>query len=385
MKQFARIFWEFFKISLLVIGGGHAIAIVADDVFSRRLKWTKPNEIIDALPLIQSFPGLIAGNTAIYVGWKMAGRFGALVALIAVAVPPLVIFLGVCYGITWLPVENPHMAGALLGLRAALVGIVASVIVRSWRKTVRNLGDYIVMALTTAALLCPLNINPAWAILIAALVGILRHKTSDLTPATSSSQSSSFSIQFFIALAAVIVVACVSPLARVFLKFGCSCFGGGYPLVAMYLAEFVGPAAPMLQLPAEEFASVIALTQATPGPVSINAATFFGFRLGGILGAIMATASLLVPSYFILTSVLGALKKWCNSRWVGGALEGVKPATNALMFKAVFVFAGMSIFTQGRFSLLGLALALSSFLLIRYTKLPVMVAIFLSALVGAVL
>ena len=94
MKKLLRLFWEFFKISLFVVGGGYAIIVVADEVFGRKLKWLKEGELLDHLPVFQMVPGLIAGNTAIYTGLKVAGRLGAVVALVAVALPSFLIFLG---------------------------------------------------------------------------------------------------------------------------------------------------------------------------------------------------------------------------------------------------------------------------------------------------
>ena len=77
MKNRLALFWEMFKISLFVVGGGFAILAVADDRFSRKLKWTKEGEIVSHLPVFQMVPGIIAGSTAIYVGRKIAGVSGA--------------------------------------------------------------------------------------------------------------------------------------------------------------------------------------------------------------------------------------------------------------------------------------------------------------------
>ena len=117
-----RLFWEFFKISLLVVGGGYAIIVVADEVFGRKRRMLAEGEVLEHLPIFQMVPGLIAGNTAIYVGLKIAGRTGAAVALLGAALPSFLIFLAVSCGYSFLPVENSHVAGALMGLRAALGG-----------------------------------------------------------------------------------------------------------------------------------------------------------------------------------------------------------------------------------------------------------------------
>ena len=92
-----------------------------------------------------------------------------------------------------------------------------------------------------------------------------------------------------------------------FAKFGLLSFGGGYVLVPIYIDEFVGPNAPFLQLPEHEFGNLIAITQMTPGPISVNAANFFGTRIAGIPGAIAATIGLILPSFILLIFALRSL------------------------------------------------------------------------------
>ncbi len=62
------LFWEFFKIASFVVGGGFAILIVAEDVFVKKYHWLRDGELSDMLALIQTVPGLTAGNIAIYTG-----------------------------------------------------------------------------------------------------------------------------------------------------------------------------------------------------------------------------------------------------------------------------------------------------------------------------
>ena len=316
IQTLGRLFWEFFRISLFVIGGGYAILAVADRVFSEKLGWVREGELIEELPVLQMIPGLIAGNTAIYVGHKMAGRLGAMVALTAVALPSFLIFLAVTCGLARLPMGNPWLDGALLGARAALTGILAGTTWKAWRRNVSGVyGPFAAFAATAAILV--FGVNTALVLLTAMLFGLAMELRGR-------------------------VCCSIGAIPLVFLKYGLLSFGGGYVLVPMYMEEFVGPAAPLLQIPAEEFSNVIALTQMTPGPVSINAATFFGFRLGGVAGAALATACLLLPSLFLLTWALESLARWKASRVVMGLLRGVRPATVGLLLAATYAFAGMS-------------------------------------------
>ena len=356
--KLARLFGEFFKISLFVVGGGYAILAVADRVFAR-LKWTDEGEIVGQLPILQTVPGLIAGNVAIYVGHKLAGRLGAAVALLAVALPSFAIFLAVAVGFACLPVGHPLVEGALFGSRCAITGILAATTLTAWRKNVCGVYGHFAVFAAAFALMAG-HVNPALVLVAAMLCGLGLEFRGARTLSVG-----------------------VIPL--VFLKYGLLCFGGGFVLVPMYIDEFVGPDAPLLQLSAEEFSNVIALTQLTPGPVSVNGATFFGYCLGGVFGAALATACLLLPSWFLLVWALRSLEKWKASRVVKGVLRGVKPATAGLLVTAAYAFAGMSAWNAHGISVCGTALSLASGVVFARTRFPPAALIFACAAAGLLL
>ena len=397
MRRYLSLFWEFLKIALFVVGGGYAIIVVADEVFGRKLKWLKEGELLDHLPVFQMVPGLIAGNTAIYTGLKVAGRLGAVVALVAVALPSVLIFLGVSCGYAFLPVGNPWVESALLGLRAALTGIVFGTLMKSWRRSVVGAYGYVTVVVASA-LLIGCGVNVVAVILVAMAAGVLWAFGGGAMPSRDEASCGIalaplaparrmlLAVGGLVALAAVTLVC--GRIFWTFVKFGLLGFGGGFVLVPVYLQEFVGPSAPLLQLAAEEFSNLMALTQVTPGPVSVNAATFFGYRLGGGFGGAVATAALLRPSFFLLTLALTGIERWKRSRFVQGLLWGVKPATNALMLKAGIVFAGMSVWTYSdgaAFTVHPFATALAVFAGWALVKgrLSIMSAIFLCAALGA--
>lgn len=390
-----RLFRAFFLISLCVVGGGYAILMVADDVFGRKLKWLRPGELLERLPIFQMVPGLIAGNTAMYVGYKTAGRLGAGVGLLAVALPSFAVFLCVSAGYAWLPVENRFVAGALLGLRAALAGVIAGTLARSWRRTVSGWFGYAVLA-ASAVVLVHGVVNPAWVMLGAMAAGVVRRfcacdsiEAEDppamAEPAASRRRRATGSCIWFSVLLLAALLAFSAYGA--FVKFGLLCFGGGFPLVPLYVREFVGETAPLLQLPLEEFSNFIALTQATPGPVSVNAATFFGFRLGGFWGAAAATAGLLAPSYLLTTAAFAGIGKWRRNAFVQGVFSGVRPATGALLASATATFASMSVWNAAdgwRFSPFGCVLASAAAACVAFGRAPVMVLVFGGAILGAI-
>lgn len=361
LRRLATLFCELFKIALFVVGGGYAILAVADRVFSGKLKWIREGELVEKLPVLQMVPGLIAGNTAIYLGHKMAGRLGAAVGLVAVALPSFAIFLAVSCGIAHLPAGNPWAEAALAGSRCALTGILAGTVWKAWRKNVNGvLGA--AAAIAAAVAIAIFSVNAAVVLLVAMSIGIA---------ATFKGRA----------------VCSIGVIPLVFLKYGLLCFGGGFVLVPMYMEEFVGPDAPLLQIAPEEFSNVIALTQMTPGPVSVNAATFFGYRLGGVTGAALATACLLLPSWFLLVWALESLEKWKSNRVVQGVLKGVAPATTGLLLAATYAFAMMSVrrVSDGGFSALGFLLSCGAAWTFLKARIPPAALIFSCAALYAIL
>ena len=152
-KVLWTLFIEYFKISLFIVGGGYAIIIAADDVFGRKLKWLKEGELIDRLPIIQMVPGLIAGNSAIYVGLKTAGLWGVFVSLLAVSLPSFCIITAIAIGYEALPLDNRYVQGAFLGLRSAISGVILATIFKSWPRIMHGVYPFLALAATVLLIL----------------------------------------------------------------------------------------------------------------------------------------------------------------------------------------------------------------------------------------
>lgn len=395
MKTLARLFYEMLKIALFVVGGGYAIIVVADQVFGRKLKWLREGELLEHLPIFQMVPGLIAGNTAIYVGAKMAGRLGSFVALVAVALPSFVIFLGVTCGYKFLPQGNVWLDATFLGLRAALTGLIFATVLKGWRKGVVGWYGYLSVSVALGLVL-GLHLNTALVLVIGMVAGILWKLCGGATQAKDADSAGlalpplSVRQRLTVGICSAVLLACVAyqwgDVLRAFLKFGCLGFGGGYVLVPLYVEEFVGASAPLLQMPLADFSNLMALTQTTPGPVSINAATFFGYHLAGVPGALVATAALLLPSYFFLLMLLTGLERWKDNRVVQGLLWGVKPVTQVLILSAGLTFLQMSVFERvdatWAFHPFAVVLALFAGGMILKGRLSVMAVLFLCGALG---
>ena len=119
-----------------------------------------------------------------------------------------------------------------------------------------------------------------------------------------------------------------------YLKIGIFGFGGGYAMLSMIQFEIVDHYGWMT---VEEFADMVALSQMTPGPVSINIATYIGYTVGGILGSLVATAAIVLPSLLMLYLVLKFLFKHKENYIVKTTLASMKPVIAGLIFVAALM------------------------------------------------
>mgnify|MGYP003307747898 CR=1 FL=1 len=142
-------------------------------------------------------------------------------------------------------------------------------------------------------------------------------------------------------------------LFTTFFVIGMFTIGGGYAMLSLIQNEVVTVHG---WLDDTTFTDIVAISQMTPGPIAVNCATFFGYRLGfaemgtvpgAILGAFIATLCLLIPGAILLYIALGSLEKFKSSRVVQGILSGVKPVTIAMMLNALWAFAMMSVWSGG--------------------------------------
>ena len=112
-----------------------------------------------------------------------------------------------------------------------------------------------------------------------------------------------------------------------FFKIGLFTFGGGYAMIPLIQEEVILNG----WLTSEEILNFIAVAESTPGPVAINMATFIGSSQGGILGAIMATLGVVLPSFIIILIIASLVKSLLKFVGVNAFLKGVRPVVTGLI------------------------------------------------------
>ena len=138
-------------------------------------------------------------------------------------------------------------------------------------------------------------------------------------------------------------------LFTIFFRIGLFSFGGGLamlPLIFQSVQDFG-------VMSAQEFSDLVALSQVTPGPVAVNAATYVGFNYSGFAGAAIATLGVCLPSFILMLLVMKFIDRFNDSRGIQGAFVGIRPVTVG-MIAAAAIFVSETVLVKG--SLISMAL-----------------------------
>lgn len=179
-----------------------------------------------------------------------------------------------------------------------------------------------------------------------------------------------------------------------FFKVGIFGFGGGYAILPMIYQDIQQFGI----LSANDFSNLVALSQVTPGPIAINAATYVGFKSAGLLGACIATVGVSLPSFILILSVVQVIKRFSTSPIVLGVMRGIRPATVGLLFSAFVFMAQTAIYANcdavewtdwdslvSSADKVAVIIFVLSFFLVRFLKIGAIKLTFLGAILGVIL
>ncbi|WP_314939480.1 chromate transporter [Porphyromonas endodontalis] len=125
-------------------------------------------------------------------------------------------------------------------------------------------------------------------------------------------------------------------------KIGLFGFGGGYAMLSLVQDEVVVKQGWITE---QQFTDIVALSQVTPGPIGINSATYIGYTAtGSILGAVVATLAVSLPSFILVMLISIAFSRFRQNRWVEAAFVGIRPASVGLIASAALL---LSIHAEG--------------------------------------
>ena len=146
-----------------------------------------------------------------------------------------------------------------------------------------------------------------------------------------------------------------------YLKIGLFGFGGGYAMLSLVRYEVVEKNS---WLTGSEFTDIVAISQMTPGPIGINSATYIGYTVtGNILGAIIATSAVCLPSFIIFLFIARVYAGFISNRYVESAFSAIRPVTVGLIAAVVLLLMNSENFTDWSSALIfAVAFALTKFL-----------------------
>lgn len=144
-----------------------------------------------------------------------------------------------------------------------------------------------------------------------------------------------------------------------FFKIGLFTFGGGYAMISLIDDECV---VKKNWITADELMEVTIVAESTPGPIAINCATFVGYRQAGILGAIVSTIGVVLPSFIIIYAISLFFDNILENKIVANAFKGIKVAVSLLVFTAALRM--LKIIPRQKLPLIIMALTFAAMILI---------------------
>lgn len=171
MKELWQMFWAFARIGGLTFGGGYAMLPMLQKEVVEKYHWATEEELVDYFAIGQCTPGVIAVNTATFVGQKQRGPIGGIFATLGVVSPSLVIISVIAAFIG----NFAHLAvvqNAFAGIRVCVCVLIFNAVLKLWKKSVTDkLGMVIFLAVFLGSVL--LDLSPVIYVLLAGVAGVV--------------------------------------------------------------------------------------------------------------------------------------------------------------------------------------------------------------------
>lgn len=126
---FLQLFWTYLKIGTFTIGGGYAMLPLIEREVVDKHQWIDTKEFVNMIALAQAAPGLIAVNSAIFIGWKIYGWKGIVATVLGAVLPSFIIILLVAMLFKEIQ-HNPTVEAIFKGVRPAVVALIAAAVIR---------------------------------------------------------------------------------------------------------------------------------------------------------------------------------------------------------------------------------------------------------------
>ena len=297
MKELLDMFLTFARIGGFTFGGGYAMLPMLQKVNGRH--WATDEELMDYYAIGQCTPGIIAVNTATFVGYKNRGIPGAIAATLGVIAPSLVIIMIIAAFISNF-IELSFVSSAFAGIRACVCVLIGSAVVKLAKKSLVDCGGCV----------CTGTVYIGFPGASCCCGGCDR----DCTEGRKGGEEMMLMLELG------------------FRFFCCGLFAIGGGLATLPFLYNISKETGWYTF--SDISNMIAVSESTPGPMGVNMATYVGFHIKGILGGLAAPLSLVLPSVIIIVIISKILDKFKSSSIVQNALYGLRAASTALIAAA---------------------------------------------------
>ncbi|TAH74852.1 MAG: chromate efflux transporter [Anaerolineaceae bacterium] len=324
IKRLKEIMLVFLKLGITAFGGPAAhVAMMEEEIISKR-KWISKEKFMDFYGATNLLPGPNSTELAIHLGYERGGILGLILGGVSFILPAMlsVIVLAVIYGRYG---ELPEISGISYGIKPVVIAIILQALIRLTKSGLKNTP--IIVVTIIVVILSFLGFHEILLLASAGVIIMLIENKKKL----KLKQLPMFAAYFPIFTAGMNTSGGKHiSLASVFLNFlkiGSVLYGSGYVLLAFIEADFVER---LGLITSDQLIDAVSVGQITPGPV-FTTATFVGYLIKGIPGAILATIGIFLPAFILVGALNRIIPKLRQSTWFGGFLDGLNAASLALM------------------------------------------------------
>ncbi|MGF1602452.1 MAG: chromate efflux transporter [Thermosynechococcaceae cyanobacterium] len=382
--------WElalvFLKLGTIGFGGPQAhIAMANDEAVSKR-QWLTAEQFTEGLAVCEILPGPASTQMGIYIGYVRAGQIGALVAGLCFIAPAFLIVVALSWG--YFRFQGvPQLDDLFLGVSPVVTAIILAFCWKLSKKTIQD-GWRGGIAIATFILTTFTPLNVLLQLIGAGLLGLWlfhprgRSRLSLFLPPLwlANLPAEPLTLSSFWGLERIGEFGW--PLTSFFVRVGSFIFGGGLVIIPLLEFEVVER---LQWLTRTEFINGVAIGQLSPGPVVLTAA-FVGYKVAGVLGALVASVAIFTPSFAFIMLAAPVLLRVRQNAWVQAFLKGVMPAVLGAIAAATIPLAQTTLAQESFINSIAAAvIGLLALVALLRLKIPSWQLIFAGAAVGLLL
>ena len=319
----------FLKISFTAFGGHAAHLAMMEEEVVRKRKWISHEEFLDIISAANLIPGPNSTETALHIGYSLANWRGFFAAGLSFITPTIIIVTGVAmayvkYGML------PATENILFWIKPVIMAVISLAIYRFSKTAVKNKLLFFMLLLA-----CLASVFKITEIAVILAIGVLVMFMNISRDKFNSFAPSSFLLDPIIQASSCTVSCDLPAIFLFFFKISAIIFGSGYVLYAFLYNDLVVNYQWISQA---QLIDAIAIGQFTPGPV-FTAATFIGYLLAGVPGALIASVGVFLPAFIYVALTSPFLSQMRQSKSLSFFLDGVNVASLALMIVVCFNLA----------------------------------------------